>query len=687
MKFKTPSRAATTLTLGMALLVATTFFAQQLSAQKSPGETTAKRVCEMIKRFHISQEGIDDEIAVKLFDKFVKDLDPQKLYFTQADIDELAKQKTQLDNLIKAGNIDFAYTTYDLYLKRLDQRMAMAEKFIDVDHDFTLDESIPTSGKDLSWAKTNKEISERWRKRIKFDLLTLRLDKTELVESKKRLHKRYHNIKNVLHQTEDFEKLETYLTALAMSFDPHSTYMSPESLEDFRIQMALQLDGIGAALRSEDGTTTVAQIVPGGAADANGKLKVGDKIIGVGQGADGKDFVDVVEMKLSKVVRFIRGKRGTVVRLQVKTGDAGDVKVYTLTRQKIELKSSAVKGEIIDLKKRLPGSRGKVGVINIPSFYRDFQGAQRGVENFKSTARDVRTVLKQFDDAGGVDVVVIDLRFNGGGALTESIEVSGLFIDEGPVVQVKDSVNRSRSHDDEDQGVAYDGPLVVVCNRLSASASEIFAGVIKDYRRGIIIGDETTHGKGTVQNVMPVSTQLFRLLNPNPGKTGALKLTISQFYRVNGHSTQNRGVPSDVVLPSLFDHMDLGEAFLDNALKFDQIAPAKFTPTGDVSDQVVKSLQQASGKRVKEDPKFKEDLQEIAKYLKRKNRKTISLNEEVLREERNKSKKKDDKKDPDKKPDENPPVLPEGHYNNEILRIASDYAGALAGTKTAEKAK
>jgi len=671
----------------MTLLVATTIFTQQLSAQRSPAETTAKRVCEMIQRFHISQGNIDDGVSSRLFDKFIKDLDPQKLYFTQADIDDLSKQKTQLDDLLKAGSIEFAYTTYDRYLKRLDQRMALVEKLIDVDHDFTLDETMPSSADDLSWAKTDKEIAERWRKRVKFDLVTLKLDKTEMAEARKRLHRRYHNIKNVLHQTEDFEKLETYLTALALSFDPHSTYMSPQTLEDFRIQMALQLDGIGAALRSEDGTTTVAQIVPGGAADANGKLKVGDKIIGVAQGADSEEFIDVVEMKLSKVVRYIRGKRGTVVRLQVKTADPGDVKIYTLTRQKIELKSSAVKGEIIDLKERLPGARGKIGVINIPSFYRDFQGAQRGVKNFKSTSRDVRNVLKQFEADGGVDAVIIDLRFNGGGALTESIEVSGLFIDEGPVVQVKDSLSDPKSHDDEDRGVAYDGPLVVICNRLSASASEIFAGVIKDYRRGVIVGDVTTHGKGTVQNVMPVSTQLFRLLNPNPGKTGALKLTISQFYRVNGHSTQNRGVPSDVVLPSLFDHMDLGESFLDNALKFDQIAPAKFEPTGYVNDKVIKSLRQASSRRVDGDPKFKEDLQEIAKYLKRKNRKTISLNEQTLREERDKSKKKDDKKGPDKKPEDNPPVFPEGHYNNEVLRITSDYAGALAGAKAVGKAK
>ncbi len=688
MKLKSPSRAATTLLIGMALFVATTIFAQKLAAERAADATTTKLVCEMVAQYHISQGEINDETSKKLLKRYLNQLDRQKLYLLASDVKAIQPNATKLDDLMKSGNVDFAYDVFKLYLQRLEERMAMADKLIDAEHDFSLDEEMVIDADETDWAKSKAELDERWRKRIKYDLLNLKLDDTELAESRERMHKRYRNIRTMARQTEDAEMLEMYLSALTHTFDPHSSYMSPETLEDFRIQMELSLEGIGAALQSEDGLTVVKQIVPGGAAHDEGSLTVGDKITGVAQGEDG-EMVDIVEMKLSKVVRFIRGKKGTIVRLELKPEGGGETRILSLTRQKIELKESAVKGEIIESPERLGGRKLRIGVVHIPSFYRDFRGAQRGDKDFKSTSRDVRKVLDNFQLKGTVDVVIVDLRMNGGGALSESIEVSGLFIDRGAVVQVKEQNGRIKSHDDVDAGVAYDGPLVVICNRLSASASEIFAGAIKDYKRGIVVGDSTTHGKGTVQNVMPVGRRFFGLLNQQ--QRGALKLTINQFYRVNGDSTQNRGVRSDVVLPSLLDHMDLGESFLDNALAFDQVPAAAYKPVGLVADNVVQLLQQRSKKRVTAEPKFQKKQKEIERYLSRKNRKTITLNEEKLRQERDadktegdEKKKKEEKKNPDEKKAD-APVFPKAFYNDEILSISIDYIDLLKNQKTAKE--
>ncbi len=688
MKLKSPSRAATTLLIGMALFVATTIFAQKLAAERAADATTTKLVCEMVAQYHISQGEINDETSKKLLKRYLNQLDRQKLYLLASDVKAIQPNATKLDDLMKSGNVDFAYDVFKLYLQRLEERMAMADKLIDAEHDFSLDEEMVIDADETDWAKSKAELDERWRKRIKYDLLNLKLDDTELAESRERMHKRYRNIRTMARQTEDAEMLEMYLSALTHTFDPHSSYMSPETLEDFRIQMELSLEGIGAALQSEDGLTVVKQIVPGGAAHDEGSLTVGDKITGVAQGEDG-EMVDIVEMKLSKVVRFIRGKKGTIVRLELKPEGGGETRILSLTRQKIELKESAVKGEIIESPERLGGRKLRIGVVHIPSFYRDFRGAQRGDKDFKSTSRDVRKVLDNFQLKGTVDVVIVDLRMNGGGALSESIEVSGLFIDRGAVVQVKEQNGRIKSHDDVDAGVAYDGPLVVICNRLSASASEIFAGAIKDYKRGIVVGDSTTHGKGTVQNVMPVGRRFFGLLNQQ--QRGALKLTINQFYRVNGDSTQNRGVRSDVVLPSLLDHMDLGESFLDNALAFDQVPAAAYKPVGLVADNVVQLLQQRSKKRVTAEPKFQKKQKEIERYLSRKNRKTITLNEEKLRQERDadktegdEKKKKEEKKNPDEKKAD-APVFPKAFYNDEILSISIDYIDLLNNQKTAKE--
>lgn len=678
----------------MIILGISTYFAQQLSSADPADVETAKLVAQLIPRNHLNRTPIDDDTSSNLFDRFIKDLDPQKLYFLKSDIDQFEQHRATLDDEIKGGDVRFAYDVFNVYKDRLRHQIEVANAWVDKEHDFTIEEFIETDEDKLTWATSQEELDDRWRRRVKYDLLQFKLSDEDSKEEQtdepvdpltpqERLHKRYRNSLLAANQFSPADQLERYLTALATVFDPHSSYMSPESWEDFEIQMRLSLDGIGAALQGDDGYTVVASIVPGGAAATDGRLKVKDKIIGVGQ--EQGEIVDIYEMKLSDVVRLIRGPRGTIVRLQVKDGNDNKIKVYELTRQKIELKDSEVKGEIIETENRV-GRAARVGVIDVPSFYRDFAGASGGFSDFKSAAADVKEVLKKFQ-VEGVDVVVIDLRNNGGGALAEAIEMSGLFIDRGPVVQVKEQTGFTRVLDDEDSGVVYNGPLVVICNRLSASASEIFAGVIKDYRRGIVVGDTTTHGKGTVQNLMDVSPrQPFRLTKPDD--RGKLKLTIQQFYRVNGESTQNHGVRSDIVLPSLLDHWDLGESFLEHALPFDKIRSADYREERAVNPTVISALQSNSETRIQNNDEFQRVERSIARFVEKKERTMLPLNEAEVRAEREADKlaSKAEEELADEveaaADGEEKPVFPENYYNDEVLNITLDYVQALQGNLT-----
>ncbi|AMV17556.1 carboxy terminal-processing peptidase [Planctomyces sp. SH-PL14] len=647
---------------------------------------TTKLVVQMVSRFHLSRPQVDDAVSSKFLDLYIKHLDLQKLYFLKADIDEFNKHRTTLDDELKAGDVGFGVLVFNRYKERMQAQVALAHKWIDANHDFSVEETMVTDRDQVSWAKDQAELDDRWRQRIKFDLLQAKLDGTEMEKAKERLHKRYRNALLNINNMSQNEAVEFYLTSFTQVFDPHSTYMSPQSWENFQIDLRLSLDGIGAALRSDDGFTIVAEIVKGGAADRDGRLKVGDKILAVGQGDKG-DLEDIYEAKLNDVVRKIRGERGTIVRLQVKPEAGGDAKTYNITRAKVELQERAVKGEIIDTLPRT-GRPGRIGVISLPSFYRDFEGAQGGAENFKSAAKDMELVLQNFAREG-VDAVIVDLRDNGGGALSEAIEVSGHFLDQGPVVQVKEPNGRVRALDDELQGVLYNGPLVVVCNRLSASASEIFAGVIKDYHRGIVVGDTTTHGKGTVQNLMEVAaSEPFRIFRGVD--RGKLKMTIQQFYRVNGHSTQSRGVRSDVVLPSILDHLDQGEAFLDNALPFDQIQEASHEDNRMVSPNLVAQLQKGSEGRVARDEEFGKVNKAITRYLERKSRKSVSLNETVQKAERDLDKEiidqegeNTDEEGLPKKKDEK--FFPENAYNKELLNVTLDYIAGLKNHVAVQK--
>lgn len=644
---------------------------------------TGRLVADMVRARHINHPEIDDDISERLLKRYVDIWDPQKLYFLQADIDLFKASSNVLDDQIRAGDVKFASTVFERFLLRMAEREPLIGKAIDAEHDFTIDEEMVLKPDDLDWAKSEAELAERWRKRIKFDLLLLKMDDTELADARERLHKRYHRNRTMLEQTESHEVLELYLSSMTHCLDPHSSYMSPQTLEDFEISMKLQLQGIGARLRSDDGYTIVEEVIKGGAADAHGKLTKGDKIIGVDpDGPEGSlETADVVEMKLSKVVEKIRGPKGTTVTLQVKK-EAGGVESYTMVRQTVKL-TEEVKGKIINSSEWIDGRPAKIGILNIPSFYRDFGEASRGGE-FKSTSRDVKKVLAQFNEQG-VEALIVDLRWNGGGALSEAIEVSGLFIPKGPVVQVREPNNEVTAYNDEDPDMYWRKPMVVVCNRLSASASEIFAGAIKDYRRGIVVGDKTTHGKGTVQNVMPVASKLSLF-----GKDrGALKLTISRFYRVNGDSTQNKGVLSDIALPSILDERDIGEDSLDNALAFDRIQRASFIPfSAYVNDSTLAQVAQSSTARVSANPEFQKMRKNIDRYVSRKSRKTISLNEEVLRrEEEEMEREKKEEEETFKQASGNSDdkdIFADTFYNRELMNITLDYFDQLNGQRTAK---
>lgn len=643
---------------------------------------TAQLVAAMVSSRHINHPEINDALSEKLMKRYIEIWDPQKLYFLKADIDSFASEKDVLDDKILKGNVEFAATVFERFKLRMGERADKIGATIDAEHDFTVEEEMVKDPDNVEWATSEDELNERWRKRIKFDLLMLKLDDTDLTEARKRIHTRYHTNQIFLDQTDSHEVLELYLSSMTHCLDPHSSYMSPQTLADFEIDMKLKLEGIGARLKYEDGYTLVEEVIQGGAAFADGRLAKGDKIIGVSANAE-KDFVDVVEMKLTKVVDMIRGKKGTKVKLQVMK-EAGGIEEYVLTRTEVKITEDEVKGKIQDSSEWIDGRKSRVGILRIPSFYRDFQGASLGGD-FKSTSRDVKLVLDEFKK-GGVDVLIVDLRWNGGGALQEAIEVSGLFIPKGSVVQVKEPGDSVQAFEDEDPEVYWRKPMIVVCNRFSASASEIFAGAIKDYRRGIVVGDRTTHGKGTVQNVVPVAQSRLSFKQVD---RGALKLTISKFYRVNGDSTQTKGVTSDLTLPSLLNYRKVGEDSLDNALEFDRITRADYVPlSANVTDAIIGQLKKRSETRVSSDADFAQINKLIAKFVERQNDKTISLNEGVLRaeeEEMKQEKKEEEEAIKQASGAGKDDIFANDFYNKELVNITLDYLELVNSMQSVKK--
>jgi carboxyl-terminal processing protease len=633
----------------------------------------ALSVAKTLKDEHLTRHPLDTEMSRRCFKEFMKTLDSYKLYFWQSDFDAFQASQDDLAAGISRGDVGFAYQVFNTLLARIDQRMKMIDDILaHTDKlDFNKNDEIVTDPDLTTYAATPEQMRDKWVKRIKLDILQQEVEKTPKADVHDKLVRRYHGFAKRMHQIDSDELLEMYLNALTTSFDPHTSYMSASTLENFQIMMKAELDGIGASLQYDDGNTIVNELVDGGAAQLEGHLKPKDRVIGVGQGENG-EIVDVVDMSLNDVVKLIRGKAGTVVRLKVIPVGKTEPKVYNITRAKIELKNSEARSDVLEAGKKENGQPYKIGFIDLPSFYMDMEGARAGVPDFKSCTRDVHHILDDFN-AKHVDAVIIDLRKDGGGALNEAISLTGLFIDTGPVVQVKDSKGQVQHYDAQPQepGVAWRGPLVVLQSKFSASASEIFAGAIQDYRRGLVIGDHSSHGKGTVQSMLDVGQSLFFL--QNAPSLGALKITIQQFYRPDGDSTQMRGVLSDVELPSLSTHLPVGEGDLPYALKFDHVDPVAFTPDGMVDPDLVKQLRALSADRVKKSSDFAKVDANIESYLKRKDRKKISLNrDKFLAEQADSDVDKEEEKEFD---DSNAkrPVVKRDFYIDEVLAITGDY--------------
>jgi carboxyl-terminal processing protease len=633
-------------------------------------QKTARIVVGLLERSHMAKPKIDDATAVKWCKTFLKDLDPQKYYFLKADVDEFLPQATTLDEKIHEGNLDFAKLVFDRFLKRSDERLAMVQELLKEKPDFTIDESMVDDPDKLEYPKDNDDARERMRKRIKLELLQAKVDDEKEDEALKKLAARYRDRNRMVHQFNASDLLEFYLSSLSRTFDPHTTYMNKDSLEDL-IQQSLQLSltGIGASLQSEDGFAVVKELIPGGPAEKDGTLQPEDKILGI-KNDDGTER-DFVEQRLRDVVRYIRGEAGTHVRLIIQPHDSKDRKIYDLIRAKVELSESHAKGQVIETK--VDGRTIKVGVINLPAFYGDTQAVLKGEADAVSCTQDCRKLIDGFKEKG-VDAVMMDLRGNGGGLLNEAISLSGLFIDKGPVVQVREASGVTVLPD-EDPGTAWDGPFVLLIDRQSASASEIFAGVIKDYSRGLIIGDSSTFGKGTVQSIMPISER-FANRSKVPSM-GALKLTIQQFYRVNGDSTQIRGVEPDIHIPSIFDQADFGEGKMENALKFDHVADRPHDLYNRVPSDLVARLAALSEKRRSESDKFQKRDAAIKKIIERKARHAISLNEtkfraETVSEDETKDEAKAKTKGTRKRMSDAKAWEP-NFYNDEVMNIVGDY--------------
>lgn len=624
---------------------------------------------------HLSRRSVDDELSERFLKSFIEGLDPQKAYFLQSDIAAFEERKSDLDDMIRDRDTQFAHDVYRTFLERVETRLAHIEDLLQQEFDFTEDEEITLDSKLLDYPKDSEEADERWRKRIKYDLLILKSNEKTAEEARKTLQDRYRTFAQRTAQADEDDVLERFMNAFASAYDPHSSYFSPGSFQDFRIRLGLNYEGIGAELDQKDGVATIRRIIPGGAAERAGELKANDQIISVGQGEDG-EMVDVFKMKLEHIIDMIRGKEGSIVRLGVIPEGATEMKVYEITRARIELADSSAKGEILEQGEQEDGSPFRIGVIDLPSFYLDMDAARQGDDNFKSSTRDVRRLLEEFQGEG-VDAVVLDLRRNGGGSLTEAIGITGLFIDRGPVVQVKDSLGRVEVQSDVDPGTAWDGPLVVLTSRFSASASEILAGAIQDYQRGLVVGDESTHGKGTVQSLVEVGPTILKF--DSALNLGAIKITMQQFYRPNGDSTQNRGVLADVVLPSLTTHVSQGESELDYAVEFDQVPPARFQKLGLMDDEMLERLNELSAERREGSEDFQRLEEKITRYKEDVARKTMPLQEEkflALRKRADAEKTAREEFETLENREES--KLKRDFYLNEVLDVTIDYLRLLA---------
>jgi len=585
-------------------------------------------VGRLLESGHYSRKKLDEKISQLFLKNYLEGLDYNHLYFTQKDVDLFtAKYGATLSNDVLLGNTDPPFTIFNIYKKRVEDRVAKNKELVKQKFEFTSDRSVQVNRQKAAWPRDEADADQLWSARIEGELLQETLNKHAINPPVKTLTRRYDQVLRYLHEQNKEDIIKGFLTVLAQTYDPHSEYMSRSELENFQIQMRLELVGIGAVLNSDEGYAKIADLVVGGPAAKDARLKVGDRVSAVAQGD--KEFVDAVDMKLDKVVEMIRGKKDTIVRLQIIPANAADPsvrKIVEIKRDSIKLKEQEARAEIIERPGR-DGSPIRLGWIVLPSFYADMD--RSGAAGAKSTTKDVLALINRLKQEN-IQGLVMDLRRNGGGSLEESVNLTGLFIKKGPVVQSKDANGNPHVSKDRDSSIAWDGPLIVCTNRLSASASEIFAAAIQDYGRGVVVGDTSTFGKGTVQTMLEIG-RIMPFLGSGNNEAGALKLTIQKFYRVAGGSTQLKGVESDVRLPSIFDQPEIGESSLKGPLPYDTVAPVDFEKWD--RPLFKNDLRSRSSVRIAADPEFGYIVEDLDAAKKRAADNKVSLNEKARRAE------------------------------------------------------
>ncbi|MEJ1964769.1 MAG: carboxy terminal-processing peptidase [Gammaproteobacteria bacterium] len=586
----------------------------------------ARRVGSILEEAHFRRATIDDKLSAQVYERYLDLLDSQRSYFLASDINEFSSSRLKFDDMIRTGELEPGYVIFARFQQRNRERINYAISQLKTEPDWTVSESFLFDREKAAWPANANEMNELWRKRVKNDALSLLLTGKTWKEAADILQKRYERVLKRVDQVTQEDVFENLMNAYARTFDPHSSYFSPRSSEEYRIQMSLNYEGIGASLQLVDDYVTILNIIEGGPASVAGTLTTNDRIVAVGQGKDGA-ATDVIGWRLDDVVQLIRGKAGTTVRLQVLPAGAAPgspEKTLEFVRNKVTLEAQAAHKEVKNVIRN--GKTLKVGVITVPGFYQDIAAQTAGDENARSTTRDVRKLIRELK-AENIDGLVLDLRDDGGGYLPEATALTGLFIDKGPVVQLKDTTGRLEVLDDPEPGVEYDGPLAVLVNRTSASASEIFAGAIQDYHRGVIVG-QRTFGKGTVQNLVPLDRWQQRPVN------GQLTVTIGKFYRITGESTQHRGVEPDVQLPSDIDMKTVGESALEAALPWDRIAGVPFRSAEPRDDVPLQTLSAEESVRAEKDPDYRWLVQSIAALDTQREQKTLSLNLAARKEER-----------------------------------------------------
>lgn len=591
----------------------------QQAAPEKEYKATALEIVARLGVGHYNEITLNDRFSQQVFNKFFDDLDPMRMFFLQSDITKLEALSKKIDDHLRSGDTAPFFQIYNQYSAKAVKRYIKVIQQLDqgLDFDFGKNEFVQVDRGDEPWATTEEQLDDLWRKRLKNGWLSLKLAGKDDKKIYSLLRKRYMNSLNQISQVKSSDVFEMAINSYASLFDPHTQYFSPINSENFNIRMKLSLEGIGALLKKEDEYTQIVRLIPAGPADKSKLLKAGDKVVGVAQGDD--EMVDIIGWRLDDVVNLIRGEKGTTVRLNVISGnteDLGSAKVVSIVRDTVKLEDKAAKKNIIEVTQG--GRKLKIGVIDLPTFYVDFNAYYAGDPNYKSTTRDVKKLVNELKQEG-IDGLVIDLRDNGGGSLTEAYTLTGLFIKSGPVVQVKDAREEVSKYGDYDGQITYDGPLTVLVNRLSASASEIFAGAIQDYRRGIVVGVQT-FGKGTVQHL----AQLGR---------GQLKYTQAKFYRVSGESTQNQGVVPDISFPALYDVSEIGESSLEHAMPWDSIKPMRYSQYKSF-ERYIPELIQRHNKRMESDPELVFLTDQLGLVEKAREKKQLSINKSIRKQER-----------------------------------------------------